>query len=163
MFRASLLVALLLTTTVAAQEDACSQTDPCEWVVTVDSTGFDRDGQEELFYNATLGDWYRFSFLNADDVDHTISLEDHDAWTVTADAIFLDTDPFELDQAGSFALTDEQTGDTAIVQVLVGDVVDAEAGSDPASQSGPGEDGGKTTPGFGLVAALVALALVRRR
>ncbi len=162
MLRATILSLLMLAPFAAAQADegACTQTAPCEWIVDVDASGFGSTGFDDVAYNGTVGDWYIFSIFNADDVQHTLSWPDYGlSWVVPA-ADVLDTEPFQLTQEGQFFLNDAPSGDTATINVFLGDVVDEE---DRAA----GEDGGeKSQPGVGIVllaVGLLVLVAVRRR
>ncbi len=162
MFRILLVSIALLAPLASAQADdeACTEAAPCEWVVDLDGSGFDAGGLGDAAYNGTVGDWYVFSILNADDVEHTLTWSEYgQSWTVAA-ADVLETPPFELTREGSFLLRDAPSGDAATIQVFLGDVVDTEADA----EAGAGQE--QTQPTLGvvlMVVSLLGLVALKRR
>lgn len=155
MFRTLILALAVLAPFASAQADdqACTETAPCEWVVEVDADGFTWNTVDGPIYNGTVGDWYVFSILNADDVEHTLTLEGFGlSWAVAGPDLY-DTAPFPLDREGQFLLNDAQTGDHAVINVFLGDVVDQEQGA-----AGDAGTPGVNQPSLGV--ALVAIGLV---
>ncbi len=163
MYRAMIVAFALLAPFAAAQADdeACTETAPCEWVVEIEADGFTWNTVDGPIYNGTVGDWYVFSILNADDVEHTLTLEGFGlSWTVAGPDL-LDTAPFQLDREGQFFLHDSPTGDDAVINVFLGDVVDQESG---ASGSADGPEQTQPSLGVALMAiVLLGLVAVRRR
>ncbi len=161
------LAALSLVPGVAAQE-GCTQAEPCLWVVDIDETGISGGGDPDASWNGTQGDWIQISVFNADDVDHTLTLEGIGlSWDV-ASFDLVDSAPFQLDLAGEYRFVDSPTGDAASVLVYANDAVAVQEGeeqgiTDPqvAAPAEPAPSQG--TPGFGIVGALLALAFVTRR
>ncbi len=155
--------ALMLAAPVAAQDDACSQSDPCVWALDVDETGF-QSSEESL--NATINDWYVFNVFNLDDVEHSISLEGYDVSFMVAPLEEATSAPIQLTQAGLFSLDDEPSADFIFVQVFETDVIDEEADA----AAGPGPDGesheDKVQPlplTVAMGALLLVAALIRRK
>lgn len=149
-------VAMLLLIPAAQAQDACSQEEPCAWVVDVDESGFDRSvsGDE---HTGTVGDWIVLDMSNLDDsMEHTIRFMGQE-WTLSS-IDFVTSDPIELTEAGSFQIEDSPSGDALDVLITVNDSVDVEGGAAPVT--GEGDRG---APGFGLVALLAGLAIAMRR
>ncbi len=159
-------VVLALAAGTTAQEDGCTQEQPCPLDVAVDELGF--SGQTD--WNVTVGDWYTVEVTNLDlDADHRVSLESYGAsWDVAS--IESESRLIHFDAAGDFQFTDEPTGDFAIVHVLTVDAVAFEQGVEEHEQTaGPSKDtgaDGKGAPGAPLLMgglALLGLALWARR
>ncbi len=157
-----LALAMLAVPVASAQDDACSQSDPCPWALDVYEAGFDVSDES---LNATIDDWYTLNIFNLDDVAHTITLEGHGVQVTVAPLEEATSAPFQLTQAGVFSLDDEPTGDFVLVQVFETDVVDEEA--DAATTAAGNEDAvGKDQPlplTVALGALLVSAFLLRRR
>ncbi len=161
MFRILILALALLVPSALAQDDACTEASPCEWVIEVDADGYTWNTPDGPIYNGTLGDWYRFSILNADDQAHTMTWPEYGlSWTIDGPDL-MDTEPFQLTLDGQFFLEDVPTGDDAILNVFIADVVDQEQAASP-SEDGPGVS--QPGPAVVLVGlALLALVAVSRR
>lgn len=152
----SILLLLAASLPVLAQDDACSQSDPCLWVLDVDEDGIIGEG-----LTATAGDWYAIEVLNFDDQEHVLTLESYEIQLTLAAGGSALSDPFLLDTSGAFALEDDVTGDFVWLQVSETDVVDDAASDDQAAQ---GDDADTPLPLLLVpVALLVALALIGRR
>ncbi len=149
--------AVLLLVPAATAQDACTESDPCAWVIDVDASGFDTTVVSQ--HNGTVGDWIVLDISNLDDLEHTIGFQGR-SWTVGS-IDFVTTEPFELTEAGEFQITDSPTGDTLPVLVTLNDSVDVQQGERPIT-----DDADEGAPGPGLVAllaGLAAVAIARRR
>ncbi len=144
----------------AASAQGCSAEEPCIWVVDVDDGGFDKSVTTS--HAGTLGDWVVLELSNFGDSEHTIRFDAYGlSWSVGS-LEFPTTDPFELAEAGEFALVDDPSGDTFPVLVTVNDAVDVEQG-DPAQTKTTLPDEGAPGPAIGLLLAGLALVAMRRR
>ncbi len=158
------LLATLLAGAVpaAAQEDGCTQSNPCPWYVDVGADGFvtgSLDATAE--WNWTVGDWVELSVFNEDDVAHAVTLTGYGV-TLQVPSLEERSRAFELSEAGDFELGDDLTGDTAVVRVLTVDSVEFENGATGTGSSGGG--GGIPSLALPIVAgALVAVAYLRLR
>ncbi len=151
---------LLALTPASAQDDACTQQTPCDWIATVDAIGFTNEPSGG--WNFTAGDWFVLDLFNLDDVAHRLVLE-HPGGTfdVGPDARVL-TAPFAFDDPGTYSLRDETTGAVATYTILAEDVVDHE---DSNSATHAGETGSNGTPGpavFAVGLAVLGAAFARR-
>lgn len=152
---ALIFVALALVQGASAQdpdgEPGCVQSNPCEVIVEVDASGI-----TDLSYSTfATGDWILLSILNADEATHTLRLEGHSLEATVPAGDIIDTQPFRLGAPGVYALQDEPSGDSRDITVEEEEVF-----------STNGTNGGNGIPGLApalLLAALVALALFRRR
>lgn len=149
----SALALLLLAAPATAQEDACSQSEPCPWILDVDEDGVHGGG-----LNATVGDWYVIEAFNLDDAEHTLALEGHGVELTVPAVGEATSDPIHLDTPGTFALEDAPTGDFVWLEVRETDVVEDETGEDAT----PNDENTPLPLAVGLV-ALVGAALLRRR
>lgn len=152
----SALALLLLAAPASAQEDACSQSDPCPWVLEVDQDGIIGEG-----LTATVGDWYVLDVVSFDDREHTLTLEGHDVQVTLAPGGSATSDPFQLGTPGTFSLEDQPTGDFVWVEVRETDVVGDEAGAD--EPAGGGDEKNTPLPLAAGLAALLGAVLLRRR
>lgn len=116
---------LLLIPAAAAQDDGCTQTNPCLLDVEVDERGI----ASVSVTTFTAGDWYFLSASNLDARDHTLRLDGHAVVLPVVGYGFADSQPFQIAAPGTYALHDEPTGDSAQLTVVAGDAVDAEASS----------------------------------
>lgn len=146
----------------AAQDDGCTQTNPCLLDVEVDA-----DGIAEVSVTAfTSGDWYTLHVSNLDSVDHTVSIEGHDAAVEAEGDFFAESAAFQIGAPATYDLRDQPTGDKAPLTVTAGDSLGGSDGS--GDDNGAGSGSGLGIPGLPMslvVAALAASALVvgRRR
>ena len=163
--------ALWLTTPGAAQDEGCSQSEPCVLEINVDETGFP-DANE---WNVTVGDWYVINVFNLDiGSDHTVTVEGYDITLTASFAEEAASEPRAFDILGDFFLTDYPTEMEAVLHVIEYDVVAFEDGGDDEQAGDPegGEGGDKTagpttadSPSVGVFAAglaLVAVATIAR-
>lgn len=148
-----LFAVMALAVPVAAQEDACTQDQPCPWIISVD---------EEGIYNSSLsvmtqGDWYTVTVHN-DDLSqaHTVTLSGYDVVFQVA-ALDEQQRTVEMATLGSFEVRDAPTGATVPFEVIAGDAVDFENGV--ADAEGNPRAGSKGTPGIGVVAGVLAVGL----
>lgn len=150
-----LMATLVLAPLAAAQEDGCLQANPCILDVEVDAMGI----ASLSVINVTTGDWFYVGVSNLDSRDHTITLAGHGVSVAVEGDFFADSQPFQFGAPGAYALRDSPTGDEATINVLAGDVVDAEAGITSSSGDGKGAPG----PSVAVVAlAVLACALFAR-
>lgn len=149
---ASALSALLLAPVAAAQDDACTQAEPCAWFLTVDGTGF--VDEPPGGWNFTTGDWFVLTVLNEDDAPHTVSI----AGIVSVDApaaAVVDSAPFQWPAADRYTARDAPSGAQAAVDVLDVDVVAAQTDGDDPTGDGGGQE---RAPGPSMVLIAGALA-----
>ena len=153
-FRAlpAFLAILVLAATASAQdpdgEPGCPQSNPCEVIVEVGADGIG-DFAPDTFGTA---DWVLFSIYNADDVEHTLTLEGHTLEAKIPAGDIIDTQPIRLGEPGTYDLMDEPSGDTAALTV------------DDEEVFGEEKDNPIPAPAPWLVLGLlVAVALVLRR
>lgn len=150
------LTSLLLAPMAGAQGDGdgCTQAAPCELQVNVD-----QEGIVEVSVTAmTSGDWFYLNVSNEEDRMHTVTFA---GMTVQVPGFEeRASQPFAAGPPGTYKVHDEPTGDEADIQVLAGDVVDAEDGDAAATSDGKG------APALALAGsalALAAAAVARRR
>ena len=150
-------------------EDGCTAREPCPLIVDVDENGFYLVG--DVFYGQpdqpthidfTVGDWYTLTLDSMDpEKSHTVSLSGHEldvSVTVGPDGFAPDSEAFEFETLGTYKLRDQPSGDEFEVRVVDEDV---SATADSAS-----DDDEEGAPGLGpmvLVAAVAAMAVLRRR
>jgi len=162
------LAALLAAPLAIAQEDeGCTSREPCPLIVDVDENGFYLIG--DVFYGQpgepshidfTVGEWYKLTLDSMDpEKSHTVSLSGHDvSVTVGPDGFAPDSQAFEFETVGTYKLRDEPSGDEFEVRVVEEDT--------SATGAGTTSDDDKGAPGVApavLVAALAAMAILRRR
>lgn len=162
------LAALLIAPLAGAQteDDGCTSREPCPLIVDVDENGFylinevlyGQEGQPS-FLAFTVGDWYQLTVDSMDpEKSHTVSLAGHDASVTVGPEAFADGGAFQFETVGTYKLTDSPSGDEFEMRVVEGDSV---SGSDTAS--GTDDEGAPGLAPAVLLAALVALAVLRRR
>lgn len=155
----ALLTAAALAPLALAQTDdeGCTRTNPCPWVVDVDDKGFQFYVAKEQTFSQ--GDWYELLVFNDDlNRSHTLSLSDHEvSVTVPADGMSQDAGAFQFTKVGTFKLRDSPTNDEITVHVVEGDAVASETASETEKEGTPG------LPAALLLGALVAVAAWRRR
>jgi hypothetical protein len=152
----TLLAILALALPAVAQDPdqpGCTQGNPCEVVVDLDSKGIDI-AQTDF----TVGDWLILSVFNGDNVTHSISMADPSVKvTVNRDDIE-DSSPFQLAHVGSYTVTDSPTKDTATLTAAAADTFSGStSGSSSAAKRSPGLEA------VAQVSALAALAVALRR
>ncbi|MFA5943817.1 MAG: hypothetical protein WC876_05050 [Candidatus Thermoplasmatota archaeon] len=152
------LVAFLAVVAVAATASAqsapgCTQANPCVVTVDVDAAGI-ADLSETLF---TSGDWMVLSVYNNDEQAHTVRLAGHPVDVTVAAGDLVDTQPFKLGAAGTYALSDAPSGDSADLLVEAEESFSSDSGTSGGGNGIPGP-----TPAL-LVAAVAALAWGLRR
>lgn len=146
---------LILLPAATAQEDGCTQADPCPWVTDVDADGFETYVEP---FNGSLGDWVQIEAFNYDAEGHTLSLDAYGlAWDV-ASLDELQTEPFQLTEEGTFQLYDAPSGDSVVLQVTAGDPIEDASGT-PTGENTPGADPERGIPDPGAPLLLGALAL----
>jgi hypothetical protein len=149
-------VSLALAQGVSAQdpdgEPGCVQSNPCEVIVEVGASGI-----TDLSYSTfATGDWILLSIFNADEETHTLRLQGHSLVATVPAGDIVDTQPFRLGAPGVYALQDEPSGDSRAITVQAEEVFSTNGTT----------TGGNGIPALAptvLLAALVALALIRRR
>ncbi|MCA1819385.1 MAG: hypothetical protein ABR562_00565 [Thermoplasmatota archaeon] len=154
------ILAIALLAPAARAADACTQADPCTWIVDVDGRGI-YAGDAAPSFNATVGDWFVLNGTNMDEafVAHTLSLDGYGVVLSLGPAEEAQTAPFQLTRVGTFSLHDER-GRSGTVVVTKTDVNDQAAGLTATSAATPA---GAPAPALVLVAvALLGLAAVRR-
>lgn len=149
---------IALAPTVAAQ-DACTQSSPCDLVVSVGPPGF--LDEPVGGWNVTTGDWARIDLFNEDEVAHRVTLEGHGVDMSVAPLEQRFSEPFQWGAAGPYAFSDDPSGDTATVNVFAGDFV--EATEDDATTGADGNAEDRPTPGLSFLVAAIALAFAARR
>jgi hypothetical protein len=152
-----LAVAALAAALPAAAQDTgapgCTQARPCKVIVDLDGKGIDI-AQTDF----TAGDWLVLSVYNGDNVSHTVSLDSPKVSVTVGPDDIKDTAAFVLDHAGSYAIKDSPTGDSA---TLTAAAADSFSGS---SSSGSG--GHSRIPALApalVIATLGGLAIALRR
>lgn len=153
-----LLAACLLAPAAAAQdvEDGCTQSNPCPWSFDLSAEGID-DGTTVAEWNFTVGDWIALDVFNFDEEDHLLSVAGME-WTVPAIDAY-ESAPFQFDQAGSYTLQDQPSGDTATVTILAPSEEEQAVAEEEEAES---PDRGIPSP-LGLLAIPAAALLARRR
>lgn len=147
----------------AAQEDGCTEAQPCPLTIDLDAEGISEGTDPDPSWNVTVGDWYVIDFFNIDDAQHNVTLVGYEmSWTVPA-VDGLTTDPFPFDAVGEFDFSDDPSGDTAPVRVLANDAVAVEQGEEDAvtdpTDVGADQDGGQRSPGPSVVLLLALLGV----
>ena len=142
-----LFAVLTLATAGAAQAaPGCTQANPCVATVDIDAMGI-ADVSETTF---TSGDWLILSVYNDDEQAHTLRLAGHSIVLTVASGDLVDTQPFKLGAAGTYALSDTPSGDSLDF------LVEAE---ETFSSSGS-SSGGNGIPGLTPVLVVASLAAV---
>ena len=158
-FLSAALACLLVASAASAQDPdgtpGCSQDNPCEVIVEVDASGI-TDLEPDTF---GTGDWVLFSIYNADDVDHTLTLQGHTFEATVPAGDIIDTQPIKLGSPGSYDLRDDPSGDEAALTVEANEVfgTDGSSSTDDKKSPIPG------LPAVLVVGLLATLALVLRR
>ncbi len=177
-FLAAAALLFLLPSAQAQPVGACTQADPCILVFDLDANGFVGSSDGTGGAQAATGDWVTLSIYNDDAVAHDLYLEGYDLAFSAGSYDVTDVGPFELNQAGLFALTDLTTDDWIPIHVDAPDdpasqsgatSADGDASGDADAEAGGGKNGksDQGAPGLGVLAAVAALgavaAFVRRR
>lgn len=167
---ATLTVALLAASPVAAQPGCTSFADSCPVEIAVDQTGF----TEVSLLNFTVGDWHTLSISNEDTKaagtepgqTHTVTLSGH-AVSVTLETMAVEEVVVEFSKVGCFELKDMPTGDIVKIRVVTADSIDFEqrVASDadpcaPANGGNAGDASKKGMPAVDVVAVIAGLAAV---
>lgn len=139
-------------------EPGCAQSNPCEVILELGAQGIvdlapDRFG---------TGDWVLFSIYNADEANHTVSLEGHDFEVSVPGGDLIDTQPIQLGDPGSYELRDQPSGDAATVTVEAEEVFTDGGAEDDSDGSGSGRGSPGAAPVL-VLALLAALAIALRR
>lgn len=169
----TLLTAALAVTLVAAalpaaaQDEGCTQSRPCEWIIDFDESGF----LDSVDYTGSVGDWLVVNATSFGDVDHTLTL---DAYSVSLH-IPADGDghsaPFQLKQ-GTYTLKDSPSGKGLTLTVVNCDPQDYADGlcdangntggsTSPAGGAGAGStNSAKRQPGVSVIATLAGMGVL---
>jgi hypothetical protein len=150
---AALLTLIAVAALASAQDPdgapSCAQSNPCEVIVEVAADGI-TDFAPSTF---GTGDWVLFSIYNADDVDHTLTLEGHTFEAKVPAGDIIDTQPIRLGEPGTYDLEDAPSGDTAALKVEAEEVFGDDEKDSPIPGPAP----------WLVLGLLVAVALVLRR
>ncbi len=145
----------IVPTAHAQVAPGCTQANPCAVTVDVDAVGI-ADLSSSTF---TSGDWVVFSVYNDDEQTHTLRLAGHPLDLMVAGGDLVDSQAFKLGAAGTYALSDQPSGDAADITVEAEETFSS-SGSADGNSRGNGIPGPAPVLVLGLLAAM---AWVRRK